>query len=412
MLMNEETLTALPFDNHLLARMLSEQEACQDWESFSPEDWSLVVRHALVESVGPQLYWALSEAGMTSLLPKPELEHLRAVYFGTRMKNEQNLRELETLTGLFDQAGIPVVALKGVCFALTIYRDIGLRPMVDIDLLVPDTKISEAVRIAETLGYTDTDTEPEALSGLNQFLRGEVSLRKSGMPFTMLELHNSLLVDVSFTYAVPVDWFWEHTELMTESSSRVNLKNLHILAPHAQLLYAAAHSMLKHGARNTDLRWRYDLDRMIRFHARLLDWDVILHQAKVFQWSSALAAALSQTYDYFNTPIPEHVLSALSKTTDAHQNLVLRKGVEPSTRVLEEQQSLMERKWYGKFIVILGIILPGPAYMRWRYGLKNSWTLPLWYIYRWWGIFVDGARTVWHLLHTVIVEANPPAKGG
>jgi hypothetical protein len=44
--------------------------------------------------------------------------------------------------------------------------------------------------------------------------------------------------------------------------------------------------------------------------------------------------------------------------------------------------------------LILALIAPSPAYMRWRYGLHSAWALPAYYLYRWWGIFKDAIQTV------------------
>jgi hypothetical protein len=381
-------------DKHLLSRILSERLPDSDWDSFSPADWESIVHLARAEGVGPLLYWALSRSGRIQLLPEPLQASLRAMYFSTRMNNEQIIQELRTLTSLFDRAGIPVVALKGICFALTVYPDIGLRPMADLDLLVPASKLPAAIRIVKSLGYVDGP--PEAFPGLRGLLGDEINLQKTHAPFTQLELHNSLLVNKSFTYAAPVDWFWEQAEPLCSSLSQPKLETLRMLTPNAQLLYGAAHIMLKHGGREATLRWLYDLDCLIRFYAERgrMDWDLILQQARAFQWSSALDAALSQTQGYFNSPIPSKVLAHLSGARDQHRNLIAQKQAKPATRILEEYQELLTRKWYGRVILILGLLAPSPAYMRWRYGLKTYRALPLWYLYRWWGIFKDAIYTV------------------
>ena len=64
---------------------------------------------------------------------------------------------------------------------------------------------------------------------------------------------------------------------------------------------------------------------------------------------------------------------------------------------LEEAQKLRALDGYGRFRLILALIAPSPAYMRWRYGLKTSWALPVFYLFRWGGIFKDGVRTLVHL---------------
>jgi hypothetical protein len=285
------------------------------------------------------------------------------------------------------------VVLKGACFALTIYPDIGLRPMSDLDILVPKTKLAEAVQIAKILGYEDT--VPDASPGLRDLLNHEVCLQKTGQNSITLELHHSLVADKSFTYAVPVDWFWSQTELLG-GSSQTCFENLRMLTPSAQVLYAATHAMLQHGGRNAPMRWYYDLDQLIRFYADRMDWDLLLSQAKTFEWSSALDAALSQTCAYFNTPVPEHARVYLAERPDRHRDLVALLKIKPATHILEERQKFLSLNGYGRFRFVMALFAPSPAYMRWRYQLKNSWILPAYYVFRWWVILKDAIQTLLH----------------
>lgn len=396
----------MQIDRTLLSQIISERTQALALDSLTPDDWELLMKEAQAEGVGPLLYWALNRSGKLPRLPQVVANCLRAMYFSTRMNNEQILQELAMLTRRFDEAGIPTVALKGVCFALTIYPDLGLRPMVDLDLLIPASKLSAAVQIAKNLGYVEI--VPETFAGLRKLLGDEISLKKTSAPFSMLELHNSLLVDKSFTYAVPVDWFWSQTEPITGMSSTRVVPYLLMLSPTAQVLYACAHAVLKHGGESISLRWLYDLDRLICVYLNRIHWELLLRQAKLFQWSSALDAAFSQTVNLFNTPIPDHVLAEVSRSTDRHRKLIELKQNRPATRVLEEYQQLSARKWYGKLIMMLGLIAPSPAYMRWRYGLKSDWALPGYYLYRWGGILRDAVQTLIHLIRKSRLGEDQP----
>lgn len=384
-----------PIDKRHLSLILSERLPDSNWDSFSPIDWELIVHLAQEEGVAPLLYWRLSQADKVKLLPETLHASLRAMYFSTRMNNEQIVRELQSLASSFEQAGIPVVVLKGACFTLTIYPDVGLRPMVDLDLLVPAPKYSEALGIARTLGYEAA--LPEASPGLDALLNHAVCLKKRATPFTTLELHTALVAGGSFTHAVPVDWFWGQTEPLQGLSSERDSAPLHMLTPTAQVLYACAHAMLQHGGRNTSLRWLYDLDRLIRVYAEQehIDWDLLRSQAQSFEWSSAVSVALSQVIGYFDTPVPPKLLAELSKHADRNTQRVTTMQTQPATHTLEEYQKLQSLDWYGRIKLVLALIAPNPAYMRWRYGLKSYWALPAWYLYRWWGIFKDGGRTIY-----------------
>jgi hypothetical protein len=307
-------------------------------------------------------------------------------------QNQKILNELETLTYLFHQADIQAVVIKGACFALTIYPDIGLRQMGDLDILVPKSKLAKAVQIANSLGYEDT--LPDASPGLRDLLSHEICLQKTGAYSMTLELHHSLVADKSFVYAVPVDWFWEQTEPLIVSLSRVRFESLLMLTPAAQILYAASHAMLQHGRKNTPLRWFYDLDRLINTYAGRMDWDLLLSQASVFEWGSALDAALSQTRAYFNTPVPDNVLASLSELTDRHRELVALLQNKPATHVLEEGQKMLALNGVARFRLFFALLIPSPSYMRWRYQLKTSWALPVYYLFRWRGILKDAFHTI------------------
>ena len=289
--MKDSLLPNIDHDRQILSLMISGRLNAVGWESFSDADWERLISKARMEGVAPLLYWAFSRSGAFSSLPQNVRNSLRASYAYTWMQNQQNFKELETLSHLFALAEIPMVLLKGACFALTIYPDIGLRPMGDMDVLVPITHLGEAVRIARSLGYSDA--EPEASPGLRDLLNHEVCLQKAGSLSTVLEIHHSLVADKIFSYSVPVDWFWGQTQALT-TSSQLQFEKILMLTPAAQVLYASSHAMLQHGGNNTPLRWYYDLDQLIRHYQGNLDWDLLLSQARKFEWGSALAAALSR----------------------------------------------------------------------------------------------------------------------
>jgi hypothetical protein len=375
-------------DNRTLSRIITNRLTDVNIDMLSDADWDFLTNSAQSEGVAPLVYWAFLKAGKLPSLPQGVQKFLRVSYASTWMQNQNMFKELEILSSLFHQADIPIVVLKGVCFALTIYPDVGLRPMGDMDLLVPASKLADAVEISKSLGFMDV--YPEASPGLRDLLNHEICLQKTGAQPITLELHHSLVADKTYSYSVPVDWFWEQTEPL-------DAKNLLMLTPAAQMLYAACHIMLQHGGKNAPLRWFYDLDSLIRHYGERMDWELLLVQAKTFEWSSALDAALSQTVAYFDTPIPDYVRVSLSQLTDRHQRLVALKQTQTATHILEERQNLLSLNWYGRFRLILALVIPSPAYMRWRYQLKNSWMLPAYYPFRWWVILKDAVRTVFSL---------------
>lgn len=377
-------------DVAFLAHLLTDTRPSVDLSLLNESDWDELMRAAKAEGVGPLIYWNLSGSGLIASIPARQRDRLRETYFDTWAQNQKIFADLKTLAEKFSQAGIPAVALKGVCYSLTIYPDAGLRPMGDLDLLIPKDRFGEAIKMAKHLGYEE---EPEAFSGLRDILNHEVCLRKKDRSSVPLELHHRLLGNESFRFSVPVDWFWSQAEAMSDVI-QTRYPGLQMLTPTTQLLFASAHAMLQHGGKKTPLRWYYDIDRLIRFYGVQIDWDILLSRAMDFEWSSALEAALSKSSDLLGTPIPESVARTLSTRTDANRILVEANLQKAETHTLEELRKMRSLNISGKFGLLLSLLFPQPSYMYRRYHFRSPGLLPAYYLFRWWGIFIDLLITV------------------
>ena len=387
--------TRTKINNETLARLISGQTQESGQDPFSDSDWEAIAALACTQGVGPLLYHGLSRTGKLLSLPGTAQNGLRGAYANTWAVNRQIFLDLDALANRLAQVDIPIIVLKGACFAKTIYADIAMRPMGDLDVLIPVDRFNEAVEIAKDLGYREV--YPEASIGLTKLLNHEICLKKAGKNSIPLELHHALVADRSFTYAVPVEWFWEQSEPLTKLSSE-NQAPLRMLTPTAQVLYASAHAVLQHGQRKALLIWYYDLDLIIRSYASKMDWELLVSQARKFDWGSAVDKALAQTRAYFQTPIPESALNGLAGQTDRHSALIDRKRTPPATHILEEWQKLKSLNFYARFRLLGALIAPRPAYMLWRYQIKSSWLLPFYYMYRSWSIFKDAIATALYLM--------------
>jgi hypothetical protein len=87
------------------------------------------------------------------------------------------------------------------------------------------------------------------------------------------------------------------------------------------------------------------------------------------------------------------VLTSLSAVADANAELITAYREYPATHTLEEFQKLKSLNWRARIKMILALVIPSPAYMRWRYNMVSSWVLPFYYFHRWLGILKDIIRT-------------------
>ena len=66
------------------------------------------------------------------------------------------------------QGGIETMLLKGAALLILFYKDAGLRPMTDVDLLVRRDQANRAIQLLTSLGWKSKYSSPEALIPFEQ----------------------------------------------------------------------------------------------------------------------------------------------------------------------------------------------------------------------------------------------------
>jgi hypothetical protein len=141
------------------------------------------------------------------------------------------------------------------------------------------------------------------------------------------------------------------------------------------------------------LIWVYDIDRIIRAHGDRLDWEALLDKAASSSQESALYEALNHTLALYGTPIQEYTdLAPVQNINTTASKAVLGKMEAAKTRLEAEWRKLSALSLRDRFRLITALLLPSPAYMRWRYRFGSYWLLPFYYLFRWVDIFIDGLR--------------------
>jgi hypothetical protein len=151
-------------------------------------------------------------------VPAAVQANLRQAYYAATVRNFLIYRELSRILTALNtqypipntQPPIPVILLKGAALAATLYPSIGLRTMGDLDLLVPQDRLVEAVACLKALGYVEP--YPEMAAGLNALVGHHVHLRSSQNIPLAVELHWTLVSNEHDSRAPSLPWFWQQTE--------------------------------------------------------------------------------------------------------------------------------------------------------------------------------------------------------
>jgi hypothetical protein len=247
-----------------------------------------------------------TDRGSTRLLPlvyrnigregldDADLARLKGAYQAAWYQNQLLFRSTAQALRALHEAGIPTMLLKGVGLAVAHYRDAGVRPMLDADVLVPWHDAGRALAVLREAGWA-SEAGTAAVPGLATS-HAEHLHDPSGKT---LDLHRSAL-----TQAGEDDAFW---------AAAVDVELLGVptrtLCPSDHLLHAAAHGASWNAV--PPVRWMADASTVARSAGGALDWERLVAEATRRRVTVVLTAALEHLADAVGLETPPHVLDRL-----------------------------------------------------------------------------------------------------
>src|SRR5690242_11253266 len=93
-------------------------------------------------------------------LPDHLFNRLKEEYLHTWSQNQFCLRRIQSVIAAFNEIAIRHMLLKGAALAILYYEDVGLRPMKDIDLLVPHDQARQSMLELRNLHWTPRHASP------------------------------------------------------------------------------------------------------------------------------------------------------------------------------------------------------------------------------------------------------------
>lgn len=118
-----------------------------------PLNWGNILDSAFSQGIAALLYNCLKGMQEKQCIPREAMEKLKKAYYENIARNMYLYTELLKILKPFNNKGIKVIVLKGATLAKIVYKDIGLRSMRDIDLLVKKEDLSYAKETMSDLGY-------------------------------------------------------------------------------------------------------------------------------------------------------------------------------------------------------------------------------------------------------------------
>ncbi len=281
-----------------------------------PLDWRRLVKQVHALGLAPFLYKKLEPVPWLAAIPEEPLRALRNAYFASAARNIVLQSQLEELVRSLAQARIRPVVLKGAALANSLYHNIALRPMGDLDLLLRPDDVKPAIGILNSLGYVLMETEQDRPDPFAPSFTGELVLCKDSPLPVMVELHWQLIPAVTFRKATRLDTgkLWEHVAPLT-----VGMYEALQLTPEATLIHLCAHLGV-HSFRH--FRGLLDVVLLTR-ELDVAQWELFTGLAELFEVRTVAYVALTLVQRIFQAEMPAAVIEQLMPSK-ARRSLIFR----------------------------------------------------------------------------------------
>lgn len=260
--------------------------------------WKGVIKQAERRGLTPWLFYCLKTRGLYTCLPPTIQEDLLKAYYLNLWKNSRILGELAQILTAFQTNGIAVMVLKGAHLAESIYRDIALRPMLDVDLLIHPTDLALSLDLIQKRGYTLEARK--AASGIGQ--HHVVYVSPKGVT---VELHQELTSSPDH-FGISIEEIWQQAQSTILSGVHVS-----VMPPAPLLSYLCYHTAYHHVYGHLALRGLCDIGQVIRYYDIQLDWEKVCHYAYRWKIRNGVYLTLLLAKRLLGANVPDLALQAI-----------------------------------------------------------------------------------------------------
>ncbi len=277
----------------LKAALLNGDEARSAWKQWI-ESWNeeAFLDHGSFRLL-PLLYRNLARLGVGD----PRMMKLKGIYRHAWYKNVNLFHRSRQFLNLFHDDGIPTLLLKGPVLALQYYKDLGARPMADIDVLIPRNRATDGIALLHTAGWK-ADYE-EYIEYNLRYGRSMMFYNEEGVEF---DLHWYPFFE-SLGQGNDRD-FWDHAIPLNFMEIQT-----HALGSADNLLHVILHGLKWNP--EPPIRWIADALVMLRSEEYPIDWNRFAQQVRKYKVVLQIREALDYLLCHFKAPIPARVMDDL-----------------------------------------------------------------------------------------------------
>jgi hypothetical protein len=386
---------------NLLLNLLNRHAASMDVEyiaSKTMSDWNALLVMGEMHKILPLLFHRLERLGLKSAVPQEIWLGLRRKYLANFAHNLMLYGELSRIAPLLQAEQIPVIALKGMHLAQTVYRHIALRQMIDIDILVPPALAPRAWELLVSHGYQNL---PGHTAACDVHIKQQHHLARLTRPgVAAVEIHWSLIhpnqnesLDLE-----DIQGIWDRAKPIHLGS-----RQLLSLSPEDLLLHLCLHTSYLHHF-EFGLQPSCDIAWTINHFGTSLNWGHLIERTCDWGWERGVSLALRLAHDLMRARVPEAAWARLKKEENAEHMVALAKEqifANPNAiRVSKNFAHFWEEtSLRGRVGRLLDRIFLTPEIMAIHYPMgSNSLNRYWYYLVRLWVLLRRYTRLGWQLL--------------
>lgn len=342
----------------LRAALLPAPEGVAAWQAWKEQN-DLVGSHHDIGSFRllPLVYKNLVAAGVDD----PLLPRLKGIYRFSWCANQRLFHDAAGAVQQLQDAGIRTLVLKGAALSALHYQNRGLRPMSDVDVLVPVSQVTQAIERLRRFGWRTSHLVEEDFS----YRHAAQLVNEDGRE---LDLHWHAFYEC--LQADADDDLWRRAVPLT-------LQDVRTLAldPGDALLHTVVHGMRWDEV--PTIRWIPDAMAILKSAGDRVDWSRVLEQAGRRRLLLRFGRGLGYLHERFDAAVPDEVLTRLRAHRPAYMERMeyryLGLGIEERARVVLGHYPfhlvdyLRFAAGQGPVRKVLGF----PEYLRYRFGVDG-----------------------------------------
>jgi hypothetical protein len=266
-------------------------------------NWVFILKKLVQSDIAPLAFHNLSGL-KNNKIPSWFIEKLKNEYEATLASNLFAWQTLSGMLQLFSENKISVMGLKGIFMSDMLYKNIGLRPMDDIDLMARKQDMADINNLLLADGYS---IAAEHI--------GEIVYIKNNAASGN---HDKIAVEISCCLSLPRKKNIS-AEFLWNKAQKKELNGFEILYPSIEngVICAALHffhhisDAFLRDSPPSHIKSILDIHEMLSKKQNEIDWAYLLEFSRKYKIRHILYLSLTLSKIYFNTPVPAEVFNKI-----------------------------------------------------------------------------------------------------